>query len=98
MKLWFKQNTNFLSETNKKFIETTVLNKDFPYYFQAGAVSLKQKDFYFSHKVLNRLEDSEDHSKAINTNITTYHSTLDILKNFTNSIGEKPNFFHTNWL
>ena len=93
MKLWFKQNTNFLSETNKKFIETTVLNKDFPYYFQAGAVSLKQKDFYFSHKVLNRLEDSEDHSKAINTNITTYHSTLDILKNFTNSIGEKPNFF-----
>ena len=42
MKLWFKENTNFLSENNKKFINGTILNKDFPYYFQAGAVSSKQ--------------------------------------------------------
>ena len=93
MKLWFKQNTNFLSETDKKFIESNLLSKDFPFYFQAGAVSLAEKDFYLSHQVLKRLEHSEDHTKSINTDLKTYHSTLDILKNFSNSIGEKPYFF-----
>ena len=93
MKLFFKQNKDFLTPDNKRFIEEKILDTNFPYFFQAGAVSRNQKDFFMSHVVLQRLEHSEDHRKAINTDLDTYHNTIDILRNFCDSIGEKPHFF-----
>ena len=93
MKLFFKQKENFLTLENKKFIEEEVLGLEFPYFFQEGAVNAGDKDICFIHAVLKRLEHSNNHRNAINTNNTIYDSTLSILNNFCKSIGEKPNFY-----
>jgi len=93
MKIFFKENKNFLTDRNKIFLENKLLNDNFPFFFQSNSVSKNQRDYFMSHIVLQRLEHSEDHKKSINTDIETYNETIDILKNFCDSIKEKPYFF-----
>ena len=93
MTLFFKESKGFLTHRNENFLTQTVLNVDFPFFLQGQAVSDNQKDFYLTHKVLNRLEQSDNHQRTINTDIEIYTHTLDILNNFCDSIGVKPYFY-----
>jgi hypothetical protein len=88
---FFKNNVNFLSQNNINFIENIVLGKNFPYYFNFSKKTLDEKYLILTHIVQGRLENNS--LKNIIKSPDSYDETLDILKNFCNSINEKYNFF-----
>ena len=89
MSIYFKQSKNFMTENNIKFIEKTVLNDNFPYFFNSNTLTNKD-DAFFSHQVLQRLELSPNYTPV---NSEAFAPTIDILNNFVNSISEKVNFY-----
>ena len=92
--MYLKEAKNFLSKDNINFIENVILTNKFPFYLE-NKILEKQKtnDAWFSHRVLERLENNKDITKALCTSQEIYNQTLDILYNFCNKIKEKPNFF-----
>jgi hypothetical protein len=91
---YLKENKNFLSKENLDFIENIIFKeKNFSWYYQDQATFTSDPSVtsnFFSHTVLQRL-DKKDISEAINSKY--YRETVDILKNFLNSIEVKVNFF-----
>ena len=92
MKL-FKQSKKFLTKENIEFIEGTVLEPHFPFFFNYTKPHTKELKYLFlTHIVQNRVEDFPI-DKLLNTNEHVYKNTLDILLNFLKSVKEKHNFF-----
>ena len=92
MTIFFKENDNFLSEKNIKFIES--IPEKVPFFLQETATYTKtgqyNKDSFFSHIVMNRIDSDFSFHQLINS--VFYTDTIDILNNFCKSINEKPYF------
>lgn len=89
MSIYFKENKNFMTQENIEFVENTVLNDNFNYFFNPNTLTQKS-DAFFSHQVLKRIDQVEDY-EVINSNY--YKQTKNILDNFCDSISEKVYFY-----
>ena len=88
MSIYYKENKNFITQNNIRFIEETVLKEGFPFYINSSTKTQKD-DSFLSHKVLSRLEETPNYD-PINSDF--FEPTISILNNFVNSIKENINF------
>jgi len=76
--MFFKEGNNFLTDKNKEFIEKTILNSSFPFYFN-DRTDKEEKAQFLTHILITRLEtrSSKEH-----INSTFYPDVLDIANSF----------------
>tara|TARA_B100000424_G_scaffold265996_1_gene256477 strand:- start:59 stop:571 length:513 start_codon:yes stop_codon:yes gene_type:complete len=87
----YKENKDFLKQSQIDFIEKNIMGVNFPMFLQSKSVNDTDKsDSYFEHTILKRIENQR-YDEAINS--IHYDAIKDILDTFLKSIGEKANFY-----
>jgi len=75
------QHKKFISERNKKFIDSILNDSIFPFYFNKRTETGPKSDYLFSHVLINRYEDREERNFPFK-NSKFVDEAINILDNF----------------